>query len=170
MSYYYIDYIYDYTIFHPMSKTCCTAILWLGWYFSPKTMICTAAPKRAGKWSKHWKSNKPTNDGIKNITTCQNNFPGDPARNCDLEKRDSILSYAVDSSSQPGHPPLQAHSQSPPGDRRPTSGLWGFTSESWQLAILGVLFWDLHGFTMSRSMSRSGFPWFSTCPFYLLRI
>ena len=88
---------------------------------------------RAGKWSKHWKSNKPTNDGIKNITTCQNNFPGDPARNCDLEKRDSILSYAVDSSSQPGHPPLQAHSQSPPGDRRPTSGLWGVYF--WKLAI-----------------------------------
>ena len=167
MSYYYIDNIYDYTIFHPMSKTCCTAILWLGWYFSPKTMICTAAPKKSRKvvqtlevkQANEWRNKK------------HNNLP---------KQLSWWSSQKLWSGKTWQHPFLCGRfiipARTPPSTSTFTIATWRSTTNQWTLGGLLLKagnwqFWvyyfgDLHGFTMS----RSGFPWFSTCPFYLLRI
>jgi hypothetical protein len=129
-----------------------TTILWLGWYFSPKTMICTAAPKKIRKvvqtlevkQANEWR-NKKHNNLPKQLSwwSSQKLWSGKTWQHPFLCGRFTI---------QPGHLPLQAHSQSPPGDRRPTGGVWGVYF--WKLAamaILGVLFW---GFTVSRSLAE----------------
>ena len=127
--------------------------------------------KRAGKWSKHWKSNKPTNDGIKK----HNNLP---------KQLSWWSSQKLWSGKTWQHPFLCGRfiipARTPPSTSTFTIATWRSTTNQWTLGGLLLKagnwqFWvyyfgDLHGFTMSRSMSRSGFPWFSTCPFYLLRI